>query len=537
MCVRASPVLGRRQLLAATMVLSARTGRTELTRTPADGQAMFTNPLDVKLADPCMIRVGRTYYLYATASLPEDVDRGMPVWSSEDMVRWRCLGLAFARKPGGWGTHWFWGPDVVPISDGCLMFYGAFRKIGGKDTGRICVARSTRPEGPFEDAKSPMFEWAGGDAIDACVFRDRDARAYLYFTDANNGRNTIWAARLSQDMLSLQGDPVKVLEPDQPWEVDPVNEGAHVWRDGDRYWMMFSVNDFRNPAYGMGLASAAAPLGPWRKRTAGPILRQAPGLRGPGCAGLIRSPDGRELWAYYHVHLHPDGYARQLCISRARYVRRADGERELAIEPPGSRPQAYPSGAPAPPQARSDDFTSGRLDRRLWTIVDEVPPNWSLSRGAITITALDGDMWKDRCDYRNLFLQPPVRGDFEVRINVEAHVGGNYEQAFLVAWQDAGNYVRLGMLHADGPKFSAAVELNGVYEELLVPNELGPHVTLRISRRGDLWSFVAQRGGLSCAIGAAREARLALPRPGYGAIAPGTKRPYEAVFRGFALRR
>ncbi len=499
---------------------------------------MFTNPLDVKLADPCMIRADAAYYLYGTASMPADADEGMPVWSSQDMVRWQCHGWAWRKSPETWGTHWFWGPDVRKFGNGYLMHYGAFRKVDGKDVGRICVARSASPLGPFTDVKAPMFDWPNrGDAIDAFVYEDADGTAYLYFTDAFGGRNTIWGARLAPDRLSLASEPKLLLEPDQPWEVDPVNEGAHVWRRGSTYCMLFSVNDFRNPAYGMGYATAPSPLGPWRKRQEGPVIRQAPGLVGPGCAGLIASPDGKETWAYMHVHLDPEGYARQLALSRAYLNTTQGGLEEIRIEPLTVAPQRMPGGAPEPREPRSDSFRGDKLDRTLWTVVDEVHDHWRLEPGRIVIKALDGDMWRRRCDYRNLFLQGPITGDFDVGVEVEARVQGNHEQAFLTAWQDASNYVRIGMVYADAPRFSAAIELNGIYEELLVANDLGPAVRLRLVRRGDIWSFLVGVGGRWTPIGHAREARLALPRVGFGAISPGTKRHFEATFANFALTR
>ncbi|MBM3493669.1 MAG: hypothetical protein FJX72_05010 [Armatimonadetes bacterium] len=462
----------------------------------------------------------------------------MPVWSSQDMVRWQSHGWAFRKTPTGWGTHWFWGPDVQRVGGAYLMHYGAFRKVEGKDVGRICVARSESPTGPFTDVKAPMFDWPGrGDAIDAFVYEDADGAAFIYFTDAFNGRNTIWGARLAADRLSLAGDPKLLIEPDQPWEVDPVNEGAHVWRRGSTYCMMFSINDFRNPAYGMGYATAPAPLGPWKKRTEGPVIRQSPGLRGPGCAGLIASPDGKETWAYMHVHLHPDGYARQLAISRAQFTTSKGGIEELRIEPLTVAPQRAPSGSPAPPEPRSDDFASGKLNRARWTIVDESADHWRIEPGRVTLTALDGDMWRARCDYRNLFLQPPIQGDFDIGVDVEATLQGNHEQVFLIAWQDADHYVRLGMVYADGVKLSAAIELDGTYEERLDPTSITGVAQLRIVRRGDIWSFLAGSRGVWTPVGSSREARLALPRVGFGAIAPGTKRPFAAVFREFRVTR
>jgi GH43 family beta-xylosidase len=492
----------------------------------------FTNPLDVKVADPCIVRFDGVYHLYGTAARPADADLGMPVWTSTDLVRWREHPNAFRRSESTWGRQWFWGPDVKRVRDGYLMFYGAFRKSGDRPVGRICVARAGNPLGPFLDERAPMFEWQGaGDVIDPFCLEQADGSAVLYFAQVHNGRNTIWVARLAKDLLSLADEPRQVLVPDQPWEVEPVDEGAFVWRDGDAFRMLFSFNDFRRPWYGVGMASAPAPLGPWTKRTAGPVLRRGADLVGPGCAGLVESPDGREEWAYYHVHLAPDGYHRQLALSPVR----REG-RDVRIAPPSRDLQSAPSGGSASPPPTTDRFAGAELDRTRWTVVDEDPASWRIGGAALTIRAQDGDVWRDRVDYRNLFLQPPPAGDVEVSVRVRAEVAGDHEQAFVVAWQDADNYVRLGSIWAGGPRLSAAVELRGVYEEVLLPHSFGPEVVLRLTRRGHLWTFEARGEGDWQAVGPAREAVFARPRLGLGALSPGTARRFDAVFRDFTVK-
>jgi GH43 family beta-xylosidase len=491
----------------------------------------FTNPLDVKVADPCIVRFDDVYHLYGTAARPAEADLGIPVWTSTDLVRWRAHGRALSRGADAWGQQWFWGPEVRKVGDSFLMYYGAFRKDGECPVGRICVARARSAVGPFTDERAPMFDWTGpGDLIDPFPFDDAGGAPYLCFVQALRGRNTIWVVRLKADRLSLDGVPRQVLEPGEPWEVEPVDEGPFVWRSGDAYRMLFSINDFRRPWYGVGLAEAQSPLGPWTKRAAGPVLRRGPDLVGPGCAGLISSPDGRERWAYYHVHLTPDGYQRQLALSRVG----GSGD-AFRIDAPTRDPQAAPSGSPAPPPLASDPFAAAELDLARWTIVDEDPAAWHAGGGALSITAQDGDMWRDRADYRNLFLQSAPVGDVAVSVRVRAEVTGDHELACLVAWQDADNYVRLSTVWAGGPRLSAAVELNGVYEEALVPNTFGPEVTLRLTRRGDRWTFEARGGGEWVTVGAPRDARLAMPRAGVAALAPGTKRRFDAVFRDFKV--
>lgn len=524
-----TPLDRHRLVVAASVVLSCASGVHAATD-------RFTNPLDVKIADPCILRVGATYYLYGTAARPTDANDGMPVWTSPDLVNWQDCGPAFRRNEQTWGQQWFWGPDVKRVGNAFLMFYGAFRTQEGTLAGRICVARSESPLGPFQDVRAPLFDWPGrGHAIDAFLFEDRDGAGYLYFTDAHNGVNTIWVAPMSPDRLALASEPRLILQPDQPWEVEPINEGAFVWRHGDQYCMLFSINDFRNAHYGMALATAESPLGPWKKREAGPVIRQGPRLPGPGCAGLIDSPDGRDLWAYYHVHLEPNGYVRQLAISPAGYRSRPGGGEELWVARPTTDPQPMPAGAPPAVPPRPDDFSGTTLDRALWTLVDEDPTAWRLADGALQVTARDGDMWRGRGDYRNLFLQPAPAGDVTVSVRVRAELTGNFEQAFLIAWQDHDHFVRIGSVHADGPKLNAAVEMDGVYEERMVPNPFGTDLVLRLTRRGDRWTFEAGDGTAWVAVGAPREAAFARPRLGLGAIAPGTQRPFVATFREFRL--
>ena len=490
----------------------------------------FTNPLDVKLADPSMIRVGDTYYLYGTASRPADANVGIPAWTSTDLVHWRDRGMVWRRDDQTWGQQWFWGPEVRRFGDRWLLFYGGFRKTDGRQQGRICVAAADSPLGPFKDVRAPLFDWPK-DVIDAFPFTDADGSCYLYFTETANWHNSIFVVRLAADGLSIDGQPQQILVPDQPWEVEPVNEGPFVWRHDGRYWAMFSVNNFNHKWYGMGLATADSPLGPWHKQTSGPVLRQSADLAGPGCAGLIDSPDGRELWCYYHVHLAADGYPRQLAISRARY----EGG-TLRIDPPRTAPQAAPSGSPEPTPPVSDRFAE--FDATRWTVADEDAASWRVADGALTITAQDGDMWRDRVDYRNLFLQHAAAGDMTLSVTVKAPIAADHEQACLVAWQDDDNYVRLGTVWAGGPKLSAAIELLGTYEERMLPNDLGETLTLRLTRRGDLWSFEARApGGPWRAVGEPREAALALPRPGLTAMSPGSLRRWEARFTDFLVAR
>lgn len=501
------------------------------------GQPLFTNPLDVQVADPCILRVGDTYYLYGTASAPADANTGFPAWSSHDLVRWNYEGRCLKREDCAWGERWFWGPEVVEADGRYLMFYGCFREEEGVPVGRICLAESDSPAGPFLDTRAPLFPWAHGWAIDAFPFRDEDGRAYLYFSSAEEGiGNRIWVAELAPDLRSLATEPALILWPDQPWEVSPVNEGAYVTRLGDTYLLLYSGNDFRTPLYGVGVATAPTPLGPWTKHPANPIVSTADDLKGPGCLGLIASPDRSELLAYYHVHAEPAGYRRALALSRVGLVRHPDGVAALSIAAPTRAPQAWPAGAPVP--RPPGGLGSEALDRSLWTVVAEEASAWSFERGRLRIVAADGDMWRGRADYQNLFVQHLPPGDLTASVSVSFDPQANYEQAFLILWQDQDNYIRLSTGWADGPALLACSEARGEFHEARIPNPFaGTEVRLRMLRTGStVRCFVEGPDGSTVAVGEECVLPLLGPRIGIGAISPGSGAPQVAEFWEFAVQ-
>ncbi|QAY75438.1 hypothetical protein ETR14_02015 [Sphingosinicella sp. BN140058] len=70
----------------------------------------------VPVHDPAIIRVGRTYHLFATGQQSQKT--GLLPWrTSDDLVHWRYRGPAFTSLPG-WasamvsGTRGLWAPDV-----------------------------------------------------------------------------------------------------------------------------------------------------------------------------------------------------------------------------------------------------------------------------------------------------------------------------------------------------------------------------------------------------------------------------------------
>jgi arabinan endo-1,5-alpha-L-arabinosidase len=110
-------------------------------------------------------------------------------------------------------------------------------------------------------------------------------------------RTRIYAQRLSADARRLLGEPAVILQNDLPWEGHLI-EGVWISEDDGRYYLLYAGNDFSTAHYGIGVAVADAPGGPYRKSSE-VFLSSAGGWWGPGHPSVAVAPDGRR-----HIFLH-----------------------------------------------------------------------------------------------------------------------------------------------------------------------------------------------------------------------------------------
>jgi hypothetical protein len=111
-------------------------------------------------------------------------------------------------------------------------------------------------------------------------------------------RTPVWAQRLAPDGLSLQGERTLVLENDLEWEAHLI-EGVWITRCGGKHYLFYAGNDFSTARYGIGVAVADSPLGPYRKLPA-PLLRSTAEWWGPGHPSVAEGPDGHP-WLFLHA--------------------------------------------------------------------------------------------------------------------------------------------------------------------------------------------------------------------------------------------
>ncbi len=119
-------------------------------------------------------------------------------------------------------------------------------------------------------------------------------------------RTPIHARRLAPDGRSLVGEERIVLANDLDWEGHLI-EGPFVTRQQGRYWMFYAGNDFSTPAYGIGVAVADHPLGPYEKQPE-PLLKSTREWWAPGHASVAPGADGRPQLFFHAFFPEQAGY-------------------------------------------------------------------------------------------------------------------------------------------------------------------------------------------------------------------------------------
>ena len=158
--------------------------------------------------------------------------------------------------------------------------------------------------------------------------------------------------------------------------------------------------------------------------------------------------------------------------------------------------QPMPSGSKPLVRGQSDEFSETELDRARWTVFGENPRHWKLSGGKLTIETEDGDVFEDRTDLENLFLEYAPAGDFDVTTHVTIDPEQDYQQAFLALWQDHSHYAKIGFVHTHGgKKIEVGMQQDDKFTSHLHDTTLNKTVWLQIKRRGDNYEFLASPDG------------------------------------------
>ena len=261
---------------------------------PAAGASDDRFTIGQDFPDPDVLRVGDSYYAYATNGAGFTVQ----VATSPDLKTWTVKAEdALPALPDWAAPGKTWAPDVSEPTPGRFVMYVVTATV---DPALQCidVATADSPDGPFAvQGSGPIVCPAdAGGAIDPSTFVDDDGSRYLVWKNDGNccGLDTwLQIAPLSADGLSLGGAPTKLLKQTEAWEGQLV-EAPTLVRHADRYFLFYSANDYSGGKYAIGYASSDSLLGPYSKATKPLMTTASTGgdYVGPGGQDVVTTPAG-----------------------------------------------------------------------------------------------------------------------------------------------------------------------------------------------------------------------------------------------------
>lgn len=283
---------------------------------------VYVNPVFAKdFPDPYVMRVGGTYYAFATNAAGKNVRTA----KSTDLATWTELPDALPTLPS-WAksnASLTWAPSAFQRGSSFVLYFTA-RDVAS-DFQCIGRAVSSTPEGPYvDDASAPFVcQTSLCGSIDPSPFLDENGDAYLLWKSDENaaecgGDAKLFTQRLGIDGISLVGSPTVLLVRDRNWE-HPLIEGPSMVKRNDKYFLFYSAAWWESPNYGIGYAVCSSPVGPCTKKTLdGPLVGSANGALGPGGQEIFDDGAGN-LWMAYHAWSAPavgygNGGARSLRV-------------------------------------------------------------------------------------------------------------------------------------------------------------------------------------------------------------------------------
>jgi len=271
--------------------------------------------------DPFILRLGGTYYGYATNSAEGNIQ----IISSNNLTQWTAVGNALPTWAASGGT---WAPSVLQVGGSYVLYYSAV--VAGSGGGEECIsaATSVSPTGPFVDQSTAPLECQSqlDGSIDPSPFTAANGTSYLQWKSngAYGEPAELWSEQLSASGTGFASGtaPTALLAATKSWE-DGVVEAPDLVQINDRYYLFYSGNDWNSANYAVGVALCNGPLGPCDTLDS-PILQSGSSMAGPGGETIFTDASGTE-WMGFDAWLpgsvgYPhsrDLYLRQLTFSGA----------------------------------------------------------------------------------------------------------------------------------------------------------------------------------------------------------------------------
>lgn len=192
------------------------------------------------LADPTSLVSGGRVYLYCSNDDESPLEGSYNIpnvicVSTADMKNWTDHGSVFRPETETKWAKKSWAPGAIERDGKFFLYFGN----GG---GNIGVVVADKPAGPFKDVLGKPLLDHGTPGVqpaknmwlfDPGVFIDDDGQAYLYF--GGNGDDNVRVAKLRRDMVSIDGEIIKMNAPD-------FFEASFVHKRDGTYYFSYSTN-------------------------------------------------------------------------------------------------------------------------------------------------------------------------------------------------------------------------------------------------------------------------------------------------------
>ncbi|MCH7414737.1 arabinan endo-1,5-alpha-L-arabinosidase [Belliella sp. R4-6] len=234
----------------------------------------------IPVHDPVMIKEGDTFYLFSTG-------RGIAVWSSPDMKKWKREEAVFPEPPT-WATdvaadfkNHIWAPDITFHEGEYFLYYSV--SSFAKNTSAIGLVKNKtlNPDSPdfkWEDQGIVIQSVPGRDlwnAIDPNLVFDEEGTPWLNYGSFWNGMKLV---RLGDDLKTVQNGPddwYTISRRERSFELDDRNPGdgaveAPFIFKKDGYYYLFVSFDYCcrgvNSTYKMVVGRSKEVQGPYFDR-------------------------------------------------------------------------------------------------------------------------------------------------------------------------------------------------------------------------------------------------------------------------------
>lgn len=282
------------------------------TNDPTRGDAILIKlgRCNAAVHDPStIVKCKSMYWLFATG-------RGVPSWSSSNLIVWTRGPLVFTNRPA-WAVEtvpanrstYYWAPDVIRVKDRYFLYYSV--STFGKNTSAIGLAANSTL-----DPTDAAFRWEDlGMVIRSSAQDDFNAIDPVVCRDANDG---LWLSFGSfwSGIKLVQLDPAtgKRIAPNSPMRSLAFNssiEASYIYRHEGKYYLFVNWGVCCrgvNSTYNIRVGRSDAITGPYLDENGVEMLEGGGSLLlgttgpfiGPGHAGIFTT-DGQE-WFSCHFY-------------------------------------------------------------------------------------------------------------------------------------------------------------------------------------------------------------------------------------------